>query len=110
MSNKKLTPQQEQKKRLAVLLTELETASSQVLRNEYQWDDNQVDRFLEGVRLNYQALPDGAGEFENLGNVAQRYGLAAGNYLKQFFTPQQVDRWLGLMIGRAKSNREQAQK
>lgn len=105
MSNRKLTPQQEFTRRKAVLLTELEAASSQVLREVYKWSEEAIGEFLAGTRVNFQETPH-EGEFTDLGRMAQHFGLAAGKYLRGVgFTPQQVDTWLGQMIAQARQNR-----
>lgn len=109
---RKLNKQETELKYISVLLTELETASAQVLREHFNFTDEQIDRFLELIRGRFQAIRAGillfADTKKRLSVVAQRYGLAAMQILCEAygFEGPQADRWLQEMIKVGNTNRE----
>jgi hypothetical protein len=112
---RKLNKQETEKKRISVLLTEMEAASAQILREHFDFTDEQVDRFLELTRLRFQDLPAVrprgsylTNQTEQMKLIAQRYGLAAMQVLtKDFgFEGKQADTWLQQMIRVGNENRE----
>lgn len=103
---KKLNVQEEEKKRLAVLLTELETAAAQVLT---EMKIGQIDETLERIRKRFQELKTAklpGTQKERLGRVAQHFGLAAAQVLTEHgFDNQQIDTFLKRLVQAGERNR-----
>lgn len=106
-----LSRQEGETRRVAVLLTEMEGASGQVLRNEFGWDQEKVDQFLEAVRERFKAK---SGDLERargkqrLTLTAQLFGLTGVEVLaRRFgFAPVMGDMWLRKLIEQGTKNRE----
>lgn len=108
---RKLSKQQAELRRISILLTELEAASSLVLLRHFDFTEEQVHLFLQLVRNRFQAIRSGLGVFSSLEArlkvVAQRFGLAAMQILVEFhgFDSEKTDQWLKLMIQQGNQNR-----
>ena len=91
-------------KRTAVLLSEMEEASSRVLRDQFEFNDTQVEQFLKFTRLQFsqiaQPRPVIPAQRQELSLIAQRFGLAAMQVLTAVFgfDSESNDRWLKRLI------------
>lgn len=110
-NERKLNYQETQRKRLAVLLTEMERAASEVLQADFEFSQAEVDSFLESVRAEMKAEPveikyNPLHPNRHLATTAQRFGLVGAQVLKETheFTAEQLDDWLaGLVAAGARS-------
>lgn len=110
---KKLNPQEAERKRTAVLLTELEQATTQVLTRDYQMIGEEADQVLVRIRAMFQQLtpiPAAPLGKQRLGQVAQRYGAAVGHVLVEDcgFSGEKANAFLGLLVAQGKANRQTA--
>lgn len=109
---KKLNTKEAEVKRVAVLLTELEQAASQVLVQEFHLVGEQANGMVANIRTAFQKLtpPTPAPlQRQRLGQVAQTYGLAATNTLLQAgYNSQQANAFLTQLVEQGKRNRSGA--
>lgn len=113
-TRKRLNVRGAEKKRVAVLLTELEQATTQVLTNDHNLSGEQAEGLLEKIRATYQTIapPKPAPLLkQRLGQVAQTYGLAAGRTLveeKVLTTDKAANEFLAKLLEYAQRNRQPA--
>lgn len=97
-------------RRLAALLTELETAAGAVLSQQFQWTPEQAGQFTERLREKFAARKGGidrlVGE-KRLAAAAQLFGLSGMEVLaREFeFTPEMAARWLQELIAQGNKGR-----
>jgi hypothetical protein len=107
---RRLSRQEAERKQVAILLTEMEQAASQVLAEHFSFTEEQIAQFLELLRARYrdiQAQPPIFSQEKRLGVAAQKFGLAALQILIEAygFTPELADAWLKKLIEQGHRNR-----
>lgn len=100
---RRLNQQENERKRLAILLTEMEAATATVLMDHFEFTGEQLDQFLELLRQRYAVIHAQMPIFSQdrrLGVAAQKFGLAGMQILVESygFGPEQADRWLRGLI------------
>lgn len=108
---RQLTRQETERKRLAILLTEMEEATANVLRDHFAFTGEQLDHFLDLLRQRYRAIHAQIPLFsqdKRLGVAAQKFGLAGMQILIESygFGPEEADRWLKGLIEEGQKGRE----
>ena len=77
---RRLNRQEAELKQVAILLTEMEQAASQVLAEHFSFTEEQVGQFLDLLRTRYRDIQAQMPVFsreKRLGVAAQKFGLAA---------------------------------
>ncbi len=92
-------------KRVSILLTELETAAGQVLREELAFNPEQVEAFMEKLRRAFREI--GGNQSTDMRQIGVAFGVAGAKVLKEQygFNEARLNWWIEKLVERGKKNR-----
>lgn len=92
-------------KRVSILLTELETAAGQVLREELAFSPEQAETFMEKLRAAFREI--GGNQSADVRQIGVAFGIAGAKVLKEQygFNEARLNWWIEKLVERGKKNR-----